>query len=199
MIFHSKVCCCFVCCYCPCILLVEGKGLCILYVLFCVKAVKSYSISCLGGLYCNVSLRNNTNQDTTTENKNRKCRIKKRNNADQSKNSNRHKQSAMKTEKINEINKINEELKHAKRALTELTKKLDIEKEINVKLNKKFEDQMNESEKQIATLKTVNLDFENKVNKKNMNNEPIAGKQDQQHQKQSNREISQKRTQEKHS
>ena len=167
--------------------------------MFCVKAVKSYSISCLGGLYCNVSLRNNTNQDTTTENKNRKCRNKKRNNADQSKNSNRHKQSAMKTEKINEINKINEELKHAKRALTQLTKKLDLEKEINVKLNKKFEDQTNKSGKQIATLKTVNLDFENKVSKKNMNNEPIAGKQDQPNQKQSNREISQKRTQEKHS
>ena len=84
----------------------------------------------------------------------------------------------MKTEKTNEINKINEELKHAKRELTHLTKKIDIEKEINVKLNKKFEDQTNESEKQIATLKTVNLDLENKVNKKNMNNEPIAGKQD---------------------
>ena len=49
-------------------------------------------------------------------------------------------------------------------------KKLDIEKENNVKLNKKFSDQKNESEKQIATLKTINLDLENKVNKKNINN-----------------------------
>ena len=49
-------------------------------------------------------------------------------------------------------------------------KKIDIEKDNNVKLNKKFKDQKNESEKQIATLKTINLDLENKVNKKNINN-----------------------------
>ena len=102
-------------------------------------------------------------------------------------------------EKTNEINKINEKLKHAKREPTQLTKKLDIEKENNVKLNKKFEDQNNESEKQIATLKTINLDLENKVNKKNVNNEPTTCKQEQQHQQQSNRKISQKGTQEKHS
>ena len=45
----------------------------------------------------------------------------------------------------------------------------------------------------------MNLDLENKVSKKNKNTEPRAGKQDQQHQQQSNREISQKGTQEKHS
>ena len=101
-------------------------------------------------------------------------------------------------EKTNEINKINEKLKHAKREPTQLTKKLDIEKENNAKLNKKFEYQKNESEKQIATLKTINLDLENKVNK-NINNEPTTCKQEQQHQQQSNREISQKGTQEKHS
>ena len=78
-------------------------------------------------------------------------------------------------------------------------KKIDVEKENIAKLNKKFKDQKNESEKQIATLKTINLDLENKVNKKNMNNEPTTCKQDQQHQQQSNREISQKGTQEKHS
>ena len=102
-------------------------------------------------------------------------------------------------EKTNEINKINEELKHEKRELTQLKKKLDIEKENNVKLNKKFKDQKNESEKQIATLKTINLDLENKVNKENMNNEPTTCKEDQQHQQQSNRGISQKETQEKRS
>ena len=102
-------------------------------------------------------------------------------------------------EKTNEINKINEELKHAKRELTQLTKKIDIVKENNVTLNKKFKDQKNESEQQIVTLKTINLDLENKVNKKNMNNEPTTCKQDQQHQQQSNREIIQKGTQEKHS
>ena len=84
-------------------------------------------------------------------------------------------------------------------SLTANKKKIDIEKENNVKLNKKFEDQKNESEKQIATLKTINLDLENKVNKKNMNNEPTTCKQDQQYQQQSNREISQKGAQEKHS
>ena len=78
-------------------------------------------------------------------------------------------------------------------------KKIDVEKENIAKLNKKFKDQKNESEKQIATLKTINLDLENKVNKKNMNNEPTTCKQDQQHQQQSNRKISQKGTQEKHS
>ena len=78
-------------------------------------------------------------------------------------------------------------------------KKIDVEKENIAKLNKKFKDQKNESEKQIATLKTINLDLENKVNKKNMNNEPTTCKQDQQHQQQSNREIIQKGTQEKHS
>ena len=69
-------------------------------------------------------------------------------------------------------------------------------KENNVKINKKFKDQKNESEKQISTLKTINLDLENKVNKENMNNEPTTCKQDQQHQQQSNREISQKGAQE---
>ena len=78
-------------------------------------------------------------------------------------------------------------------------KKIDVEKENIAKLNKKFKDQKNESEKQIATLKTINLDLENKVNKKNMNNEPTACKQNQQYQQQSNREISQKVTQKKHS
>ena len=39
--------------------------------------------------------------------------------------------------------------------------------------------------------------MENKVNK-NINNEPTTCKQEQQHQQQSNREISQKGTQEKH-
>ena len=78
-------------------------------------------------------------------------------------------------------------------------KKIDVEKENIAKLNKKFKDQKNESEKQIATLKTINLDLENKVNKKNVNNEPTTCKQEQQHQQQSNRKISQKGTQEKHS
>ena len=50
------------------------------------------------------------------------------------------------------------------------SKKIDVEKENIAKLNKKFKDQKNESEKQIATLKTINLDLENKVNKKNINN-----------------------------
>ena len=36
------------------ILLVEGKGLSILF-LYCIKPVKFYFISCLVGLYCNVS------------------------------------------------------------------------------------------------------------------------------------------------
>ena len=89
-------------------------------------------------------------------------------------------------EKTNEIDKINEELKHAQRELIQLIKKLAIEKENNVKLNKKYEDQKNESEKQIATLKTRNLDLGNKVNKKNMNSEQTTCKQDQQHQQQSN-------------
>ena len=53
-------------------------------------------------------------------------------------------------------------------------KKIDVEKENIAKLNKKFKDQKNESEKQIATLKTINLDLENKVNKENMNNEPTT-------------------------
>ena len=65
------------------------------------------------------------------------------------------------SEKANKINKINEELKPAKTELTELTKKkIHIEKENNVKLNKKFEDQKNESVQQIAALKTINLDHE---------------------------------------
>ena len=65
------------------------------------------------------------------------------------------------SEKANEINKINEELKPAKTELTELTKKkIHIEKENSVKLNKKFEDQKNESVRQIAALKTINLDHE---------------------------------------
>ena len=66
-------------------------------------------------------------------------------------------------------------------------KKLDIEKENNVKLNKRFKDQKNESEKQISTLKTINLDLEN------MNNEPTTCKENQQHQQQSNRGVSEKR------
>ena len=102
-------------------------------------------------------------------------------------------------EKTDKINKVNEELKHAKKELTQLTKKIDIEKENNVKLNKKFGDQKNESEKQIATLTKIDLDLENKIKNKNINNEPIIRKQDQQHQQESNREISQKGTQEKHS
>ena len=67
------------------------------------------------------------------------------------------------SEKANEINKINEELKPAKTELAELTKKkkkIHIEKENSVKLNKKFEDQKNESVRQIAALKTINLDHE---------------------------------------
>ena len=43
------------------------------------------------------------------------------------------------------------------------------------------------------------MDLENKVNKKDMNNKPTTGKQGQQQQQQSNREISQKGTQEKDS
>ena len=62
-------------------------------------------------------------------------------------------------------------------SLTANKKKIDIEKENNVKLNKKFEDQKNESEKQIVTHKIINLDLENKVNKyKNMNIEPTTCK-----------------------
>ena len=72
-------------------------------------------------------------------------------------------------------------------------------KENNVKINKKFKDQKNESEKQISTLKTINLDLENKVNKENMNNEPETWQQDRQYQQQSNSGISQRGTQEKHS
>ena len=72
-------------------------------------------------------------------------------------------------------------------------KKIDVEKENIAKLNKKFKDQKNESEKQIATLKTINLDLENKVNKKNMNNEPTTCKQDQQHQQQSKQRNQPKR------
>ena len=102
-------------------------------------------------------------------------------------------------ENTNEINKINEELRQAKRELTQLTKKLDIEKENNVRSNKKFEDQKNESERQIVTLKTINLDLENKINNKNMNNETTTGKQDQQHLLKSNREIRKKVAQDKQS
>ena len=65
--------------------------------------------------------------------------------------------------------------------LTQLTKKLDTEWENYDMLNKQFKDQKNESEKQIAILKTINLDLENKANNKNMNNEPTKCKQDQQH------------------
>ena len=68
-----------------------------------------------------------------------------------------------------------------------------IEKENNVKLNKKFEDQKNES------LKTINLDLKSKVSNKNMDNEPTTSKQDKQYNQQSNREISNKGTQGKHS
>ena len=39
-------------------------------------------------------------------------------------------------------------------------------------------------------MKTVNLDLENKINNKSMNNKTTTGKQDQQHLQQSNREIS---------
>ena len=46
-------------------------------------------------------------------------------------------------EKTNDINKINEELKYAKKELTQITTKIDIEKKNNVRLNKKFEDQKN--------------------------------------------------------
>ena len=102
-------------------------------------------------------------------------------------------------ENTNEINKINEELRQAKRELTQLTKKLDIEKENNVRSNKKFEDRKNESERQIVTLKAINLDLENKINNKNMNNETTTGKQDQQHLLKSNREIRKKVTQDKQS
>ena len=38
---------------------------------------------------------------------------------------------------------------------------------------------MNKSEKHFATLKTINLNLENKINSKNKNNEPITAKQDQ--------------------
>ena len=48
-------------------------------------------------------------------------------------------------------------------------------------------------------MKTVNLDLENKINNKNMNNKTTTGKQDQQHLQQSNREIGKKGTPEKHS
>ena len=41
--------------------------------------------------------------------------------------------------------------------------------------------------------------MENKINNKNMNNESAVGKLDQHHKQQSNREISKKGTQEKHS
>ena len=41
--------------------------------------------------------------------------------------------------------------------------------------------------------------MENKIINKNKNNKPITGKQDQQHQQQSNREIRKKGMQEKHS
>ena len=47
-------------------------------------------------------------------------------------------------EKTNKINKINVEQKHAKRELTQLTKRVDIEKENKVTLNKQFKDQKNE-------------------------------------------------------
>ena len=88
-------------------------------------------------------------------------------------------------------------MRQGKRELTQLTKKLDIEKENNIKSNKKFEVQKNESEKQITTPKTINLYLENKINNKNTSNETTTGKQDQQHLQQSNREISKKGTQEK--
>ena len=58
---------------------------------------------------------------------------------------------------------------------------------------------INQKNKLTHLIKTINLDLENKVNKKNMNNEPTTWKQDQQQQQQSNREISQKGAQEKHS
>ena len=41
-------------------------------------------------------------------------------------------------EKTHEINKINDELKHAKREITQLTKKMDIEKKNSANSNKKF-------------------------------------------------------------
>ena len=69
-------------------------------------------------------------------------------------------------EKTNEISKINEELKHAKRELIQLTKKIRYREKNNVKPNKKFDDQKNESEKHIATLKTINLFWKIKLTTK---------------------------------
>ena len=80
--------------------------------------------------------------------------------------------------KTYKINKINDELKYPKRKLTELTRKLEIQKEKNIKSNKKFEDQKNEREKQITALKTINLYLENKINNKSKNNEQSTDKQD---------------------
>ena len=80
--------------------------------------------------------------------------------------------------KTYKINKINDELKYPKRKLTELTRKLEIQKEKNIKSNKKFEDQKNEREKQITALKTINLYLENKINNKSKNTEQSTDKQD---------------------
>ena len=85
-------------------------------------------------------------------------------------NSSRYKQSPMKRQ-IRSIRLLkNWSMQKGIISLTANKKKIDIEKENNVKLNKKFEDQKNESEKQIVTHKIINLGLENKVNKyKNMN------------------------------
>ena len=56
-------------------------------------------------------------------------------------------------EKTNEINKINEKLKHAKREPTQLTKKLDIEKENNVKLNKSLKTKIMNQKNKLPHLK----------------------------------------------
>ena len=61
----------FVYCHCPCILLVEGKSFSILF-LYCIEPVKFYFISCLGGLYCNVSHYNSKKPPKKQKNKNQK-------------------------------------------------------------------------------------------------------------------------------
>ena len=53
------------------------------------------------------------------------------------------------------------------------------------------------NQKKKLTHKTINLDLENEINNKNTNNETTSGKQDQQHQQQSNREVCKKGTEEK--
>lgn len=92
---------------------------------------------------------------------------------DKENNLNYPQKKSRKREKIHEISKINEELKYAKKELTQLSRKLDMEKENNVTSNKKYKFQVNKSEKN-ATLKTINLNLENKINSKNKNIEPIT-------------------------